>query len=155
MLKTLLQHLKDSKDAIVTNDILIEVFNNSIAPLKHKDANLYNEIVNGLYVECYGEHFSDWLAQHAVHQMKNVDGSEGEHWSIGQIDDIIRQHSIKCDNFNRWDLYYVMNMFFSDYYNVFGTDTSTYVKLSKAWFNDVDVLEGKAYRYYMNVVKSK
>ena len=61
MLKTLLQHLKDSKDAIVTNDILIEVFNNSIAPLKHKDTNLYNEIVNGLYVECYGEHFSDWL----------------------------------------------------------------------------------------------
>lgn len=29
-----------------------------------------------------------------------------------------------------------------------------YVKLSKAWFEDPDVSEGKAYRYYMQVAKA-
>lgn len=39
--------------------------------------------------------------------------------------------------------------------NVFGSDTSTYAKVCKAWFEDIDVAEGKAYRYYMNVAKPK
>lgn len=59
-----------------------------------------------------------------------------------------------CQGFNRWDLYFVMNMLYSDYYNVLGSDTATYVKMSKAWFEDPDVSEGKAYRYYMQVAKA-
>lgn len=42
-----------------------------------------------------------------------------------------------------------MNMLYSDYYNVLGSDTATYVKMSKAWFEDPDVSEGKAYRYVL------
>lgn len=84
----------------------------------------------------------------------NVDGTEGAHWSVEQIDDVIRQYGIKCIGFNRWDLYFVMNMLYSDYYNVLGSDTATYVKMSKAWFEDPDVSEGKAYRYYMQVAKA-
>lgn len=45
-------------------------------------------------------------------------------------------------------------MLYSDYYNVLGSDTAIYVKLSKAWFEDPDVSEGKAYRYYMQVAKA-
>lgn len=73
---------------------------------------------------------------------------------IDLLDDVIRQYNIKCVGFNRWDLYYVMNMLYSDYYNVLGSDTAIYVKLSKAWFEDPDVSEGKAYRYYMQVAKA-
>lgn len=90
----------------------------------------------------------------AVENFKNVDGTEGAHWSVEQIDDVIRQYGIKCIGFNRWDLYFVMNMLYSDYYNVLGSDTATYVKMSKAWFEDPDVSEGKAYRYYMQVAKA-
>lgn len=46
------------------------------------------------------------------------------------------------------------HMLYSDYYNVLGSDTAIYVKLSKAWFEDPDVSEGKAYRYYMQVAKA-
>lgn len=115
---------------------------------------VYDEVVDKLYKECYGEHFSDWLAEKAVENFKNVDGTEGAHWSVEQIDDVIRQYGIKCIGFNRWDLYFVMNMLYSDYYNVLGSDTATYVKMSKAWFEDPDVSEGKAYRYYMQVAKA-
>lgn len=93
-------------------------------------------------------------AEKAVENFKNVDGTEGAHWSVEQIDDVIRQYGIKCIGFNRWDLYFVMNMLYSDYYNVLGSDTATYVKMSKAWFEDPDVSEGKAYRYYMQVAKA-
>lgn len=123
-------------------------------PVKYSDREIYEEVVDKLYKECYGEHFSDWLAEKAVENFKNVDGTEGAHWTIEQIDDVIRQYGIKCVGFNRWDLYYVMNMLYSDYYNVLGSDTAIYVKLSKAWFEDPDVSEGKAYRYYMQVAKA-
>lgn len=155
MLRTLLAHLKDQKDISLTNDILLEVFSKCIMPLKHSESDLYNEIVNSLYIECYGEHFSEWLATKAVSEMKNADGSSGEHWTINQIDDVIRQYNLKSECYNRWDVYYVMNMYFSDYGNIFGGDTNTYIKLTKAWFEDIDVSEGKSYRYYMGVVKNK
>lgn len=154
MLDTLLKHLKKQKDVGLTNEILMETFKESIKPLKYSDREIYEEVVDKLYKECYGEHFSDWLAEKAVENFKNVDGTEGAHWTIEQIDDVIRQYGIKCVGFNRWDLYYVMNMLYSDYYNVLGSDTAIYVKLSKAWFEDPDVSEGKAYRYYMQVAKA-
>ena len=140
--------------ALLTNDILMETFKSAIKPLKYSDKEVYDEVVDKLYKECYGEHFSDWLAEKAVENFKNVDGTEGAHWSVEQIDDVIRQYGIKCIGFNRWDLYFVMNMLYSDYYNVLGSDTATYVKMSKAWFEDPDVSEGKAYRYYMQVAKA-
>lgn len=128
--------------------------NTVYTPIKYSDKEVYDEVVDKLYKECYGEHFSDWLAEKAVENFKNVDGTEGAHWSVEQIDDVIRQYGIKCIGFNRWDLYFVMNMLYSDYYNVLGSDTATYVKMSKAWFEDPDVSEGKAYRYYMQVAKA-
>lgn len=154
MLETLLKHLKEQKDLGLTNDILMETFKSAIKPLKYSDKEVYDEVVDKLYKECYGEHFSDWLAEKAVENFKNVDGTEGAHWSVEQIDDVIRQYGIKCIGFNRWDLYFVMNMLYSDYYNVLGSDTATYVKMSEAWFEDPDVSEGKAYRYYMQVAKA-
>lgn len=128
--------------------------NTVYTPIKYSGKEVYDEVVDKLYKECYGEHFSDWLAEKAVENFKNVDGTEGAHWSVEQIDDVIRQYGIKCIGFNRWDLYFVMNMLYSDYYNVLGSDTATYVKMSKAWFEDPDVSEGKAYRYYMQVAKA-
>ena len=154
MLETLLKHLKEQKDLGLTNDILMETFKSAIKPLKYSDKEVYDVVVDKLYIECYGELFSDWVAEKAVENFKNVDGTEGAHWSVEQIDDVIRQYGIKCIGFNRWDLYFVMNMLYSDYYNVLGSDTATYVKMSKAWFEDPDVSEGKAYRYYMQVAKA-
>ena len=86
--------------------------------------------------------------------MQHMFGNDPKFQQAMKIDDVIRQYGIKCIGFNRWDLYFVMNMLYSDYYNVLGSDTATYVKMSKAWFEDPDVSEGKAYRYYMQVAKA-
>lgn len=65
-----------------------------------------------------------------------------------------RQVGIQFTSFNMYDWYYTLNMMWSDYSNVFGNYSNTYISLAKAWLNDLDVPEGKAWRYYKYVVKA-
>jgi len=44
-------------------------------------------------------------------------------------------------------------MIYSDYVSVIGNAPSTYISLAKAWINDKDAEEGKAYRYYVAIPK--
>ena len=46
-----------------------------------------------------------------------------------------------------------MFMIYSDFYKVFINNTNLYVKTAVEWLNDIDVTPGKAYRYYIKVVK--
>ena len=55
------------------------------------------------------------------------------------------------DMFNAWDWYYVMNMLYSDFYPIIGTDTAMYIKMAKLWIMDKDVEQGKAWRYFTEV----
>ena len=61
--------------------------------------------------------------------------------------------SLRFDRFNVWDWYYTLNIIYSDYVAVIGNTPSTYISLAKAWINDKDAEEGKAYRYYMAIPK--
>jgi len=94
-----------------------------------------------------GEHFDEGMAIWAVSQMKNEDGTMGAHWTETDTTSVASSEGISFDKFNRWDWYYVLNMIYSDYYNVIGSDTSTYVKMAKAFLMDGDTAEGKAFRY--------
>jgi hypothetical protein len=84
--------------------------------------------------------------------MKNVDGTEGEHWDHEQTTNVARNNGIKFDTYNSWDWYYVMNMLYSDMCKIFGKDAGAYAKAAEAWLEDEDVAEGKAFRYYAKVV---
>ncbi len=120
--------------------------------LKEVHPEMYKRFVEDFYVSVYGEHLCESSAMQAVSCMKNVDGTTGAHWSIAETDSAASQHGISWSHFNRYDWYYVMNMMYSDFYQLFGSSTETYIKLAKAWLNDPDVDEGKAYRYYQDVV---
>lgn len=96
--------------------------------IKALDHEEYDEIVLCAYELVYGEHFDEHLAKKAVSMMKNVDGTEGEHWD------------------------HVMNMLYSDMCKIFGKDAGAYAKAAEAWLEDEDVAEGKAFRYYAKVV---
>lgn len=100
----------------------------------------------------YGEHFDEHLAKKAVSMMKNVDGTEGEHWDHEQTTNVARNNGIKFDTYNSWDWYYVMNMLYFDMCKIFGKDAGAYAKAAEAWLEDEDVAEGKAFRYYAKVV---
>lgn len=88
----------------------------------------------------------------AVSEMINAGGTTGEKWSKERTDEAARIVGITE---NLWDFYYVINMYYSDYNTVIGEDITMAAKLSKAFIEDVDVPEGKAYRYYKYVVKDE
>ena len=87
-----------------------------------------------------------------VSEMINAGGTTGEKWSKERTDEAARIVGITE---NLWDFYYVINMYYSDYNTVIGEDITMAAKLSKAFIEDVDVPEGKAYRYYKYVVKDE
>ena len=121
--------------------------------LKNENQDLYYELMSGLYVLVFGEHFNEELAKEAVENMKNADGTTGAHWSLKEAVEAAKNEGISFNNFNEYDWFYVLNMIYSDFYKVFNGNTNMYVKTAFEWLNDIDVKPGKAYRYYMQVVK--
>ena len=121
--------------------------------LKNENQELYSELMSGLYVLVFGEHFNEELAKEAVENMKNADGTNGAHWSLKEAVEAAKNEGISFNNFNEYDWFYVLNMIYSDFYKVFNGNTNMYVKTAFEWLNDIDVKPGKAYRYYMQVVK--
>ena len=120
--------------------------------LKVTHMDLYDKYYDKFYRSVYGDHFSEDLAKKAVSEMQNVDGTSGEHWTIDQTTTAAKQIGILFDTFNWYYCYYLLNMMYSDYYKLFNSSTDTYIKLARSWLMDPDVQEGKAYRYYREVV---
>ena len=80
-------------------------------------------------------------------QVQHVeDAQQEETTTTAKNEGIVFQH------FNEYDWFYVMNMIYSDFYKVFGSNTNMYIKTALEWLTDADVKAGKAYRYYVNVV---
>lgn len=93
-------------------------------------------------------------AQEWVRSMEHADGSHGEHWSMEQCSQIMRQCGILCD---QAEFYACMNMLWSDFCEVIqeiGQDHGEFwAKLAKAFLDDPDAQGNKLTLYYQNVVK--
>lgn len=152
-------NLKEIMDSVKqtpnSREVMIEWQNIIIDLMNELDVihpDIHQKFYDKFYCSVFGDHFSEELAMKAVSCMENVDGSKGEHWTIEQTTNVAKQFGIMFNTFNKYDWYYVLNMMYSDYYKLFNSSTDTYVKLAKAWLEDPDVEEGKAYRYYKEVV---
>ena len=88
------------------------------------------------------------MATYAVSKLQNADGSVGMHWTKVDTDQVAASQGILFTEFSSWDWYYVLNMIYSDYYSVVGSDVNMYVALAKAWIMDVDAPKGKAFLYW-------
>ena len=111
-------------------DDLVEILK---CRLKYPTTDLkevYEDIEEDIYLCVNGEHFDEDLAKQAVSEMINAGGTTGEKWSKERTDEAARIVGI-------------------------GEDITMAAKLSKAFIEDVDVPEGKAYRYYKYVVKDE
>ena len=96
-----------------------------------------------------GPHFDEELAKKAVSAMRNVDGTTGEHWSMEKTNPLAEQNGIK----EKADFYYTMNMLYSDFSDVLGSEASTYVKMAKAYMHDPDAPEGKVFDIWLAQMK--
>lgn len=95
-------------------------------------------------------------AKEWVSNMRNVDGTYGEHWTCAQTKGLQKSFGYGCDE---WEFYAVMNSLYSDFSAVlaeFGipeSNTACYAKMAKAWLKDEDAQPHKAMRYYEHVVE--
>lgn len=82
-------------------------------------------------------------------KMQNADGTTGSHWTLEQTQDVAKQRNINCDPNDFWA---VMNMMYSDYCQVAkrqSVDTpGFYADMAKAFLEDTDAADGKAYLYW-------
>lgn len=77
--------------------------------------------------------------------MKNVDGTCGEHWTYEQTSQLADQQGIT----QKTDWYYVMNMLYSDYSEIYGSDINMYIRVAKAYMRDPDAPEGKVFDLWL------
>lgn len=89
-----------------------------------------------------------------VRRMKHSDGSTGEHWTMEQTNQVMKQRGIDCDPA---EFYAIMNAMWSDYSKVadkFGINNVDYwAELTKAFLMDKDAVPDKAALYYECIVK--
>lgn len=114
----------------------------ALEKLKAHDEDDYEAVMMKIHCVAHGPHFDEHLAKKAVSEMKNVDGTAGEHWTLEETSRVMDQNSIKA---NKYDWYYLLNMLHSDYSHLWGEDVAQYVKFAKAYINDPDAGTGKVF----------
>ena len=127
---------------------LADFLEDQLDRLKRVDNDLYREMEDDLYVSINGPHFNEWSYERAVDGMTNADGTTGAHWSKSDIVKYARQKGMdfrsECEEY---DFAYAMNMTYSDYYGSVPDSVETYFRIAKAFIDDADAPEGKAYVY--------
>lgn len=104
-----------------------------------------------MYVHIFGEHFNSELAKEAVQGMENINGTKGETYTFKACLDAADKLGLCWDKYNQFDWYFTLNMIASDYAGI--VEDVKFVAIAKAWLEDIDVPEGKAFRYWWKVVK--
>lgn len=124
---------------------LVAILDDHFEDLEEENKEMYWEVMYEIYELINGAHFDEETAKYAVSCMQNEDGTEGEHWSLDETTSVAKEEGLSG---NMYDWYYVLNMIYSDYFNVIGDDTSMYVAFAKAWILDKDAPDGKPYLYW-------
>lgn len=123
---------------------LRKLFVDAMEDLEHYDEAAHKEIECELYKMVYGNHLNEDMAKEWVSNMKNKDGTTGEHWTIEQTSQYMGEY-------NKYDWYTVMNMIYSDFYSP-KYSTNDYVTLADDWLSDKDAKPDKLLNYYRYIV---
>ncbi len=92
------------------------------------------------------------LYDKAVSLLKWVDDKgQGEKWSVEKVIEYANMDFSQVDYYE-YDLAYAMNMFWSDFCNIF-TDTSHYLKMAKNYLSDNDYMGEPDKRAYHNAIE--
>lgn len=122
-----------------------EIVCEALEEVRGRCPRLFWDTAYKLHCVAYGPHFDEHLAKQAVARMKNVDGSSGEHWTYEQTSQLADQQGIT----QKADWYYVMNMLYSDYSEIYGSDINMYIRVAKAYMRDPDAPEGKVFDLWL------
>ena len=95
------------------------------------------------------EHFTEDLYHEAVDAMINEDGTKGPHYSLEEVEEIIKKYEINLGEYCIFDFAYVLQMIRSDFEGSIPDNEKSYVNVAKAFLFDEDGPKGKAVKYYL------
>lgn len=122
-------------------ECLKDILSNTIYELKEYNKKDYKKYANKIKGMAYNYQIDEEMAREIVGDMKPI----GEYWSMETV-----TSAIGNDNHRLEDMYVVLNSLYNDYSNIIDTsDTETYVKLARAWLDDVDGKEHKLWKYFV------
>lgn len=102
-----------------------------------------------LHELAFGSFFDIDIAVDAVAHMKNVDGTTGAHWTFAEVEEEAKKRHIDRPA----DLYYAINMLYSDLSKILGKDQEKYIAVAKAlYWDDPDMPEGKLFKQYVATI---
>lgn len=81
-------------------------------------------------------------AKYYVSKMINEDGTKGEKWNMETIKQVWNKPH-ESDKYNINDVYYVMNMVYSDYYPIYKDDVEKYIEHTYLFLTDKDYTNEK------------
>lgn len=114
----------------------------SVEGMKYSEPDAYWKAYLTIHESIFGKHFNETLAKKAVAEMENVDGTDGEYWTLQQTTQVMNSNNLK---YNPYDFYYVMNMLHSDFSKILGDDVKTYTEMTRAYIDDPDAEDSKVY----------
>ena len=104
------------------------------------DPKDYNKLFLEIYITMFGEKLTADLAKYLVSKMLPY----GQKWTSDEVAKLLKDTNTDIST-----NYYVMNMMFNDYYDLFKENVEQYIDISKLWLNDIDSIGGdvKTFRY--------
>ncbi len=116
----------------------------------------YESMPSGMrqYLSSYGWHFSKKLAEYATNskRMKNADSSN-HHWDYEEVKEALDRNGINVEKAKGYDIMYVANMAYSDFYPKPLSTEAQLMQYVKAYIDDPDGADGIALtRYYADCI---
>lgn len=118
------------------------VFDDLMGHLRDHHPEMYEQFYQRVSDIMKDDHLTQEEAEKYVSNLHHKDGEKGEYFSCKQVEEIIRKNP-ELEEYNKHDVYYVMNMVRSDFYKPnWGVDT--YVMFTIMFFEDPDGKTNKA-----------
>lgn len=107
------------------------------------------------YIEYYGHHFNEALADWASMQMKNANGKTHS-WKVSDVKSAFERIGLPLPGKNTWgDATYAANMAYADYFGVSFSNELDCIKQSYADMADPDGYPGKIFNRWVSDMTGK
>lgn len=144
--KEYLDMSSDNEKACELHNIICEYLDS--LTLDNEDPKAKRMLLKLHELDC-GPYFDTDIAIKAVDNMENVDGTTGPHWTFAEVEEEAKKRNID----HPADLYYAINMLYSDLSKVLGNDPEKYIAVAKAlYWDDPDMPEGKLFKQYIATI---
>lgn len=139
-----------------TEDImheLVDVLSDFMDDIQYEAPKHYQSLMCKLEKYLYNITLDE--AKEIVSNMCNEYGHKGEKWSYEQIVEVSNKYQVP-ERIKRCELYVVMNMWYTDYYDTMLKlglidSVEAYIHFSVDWLEDIDFGEGKVYKYFIKM----